>query len=91
MTTPSPWRTVLTALGVVGMQLAAFVVGTRHGWTDMTARAYEAFCFLSWLCSLGQAGASTLQALANGTGLPGVKRVLMSDAKPGDPAPEVKP
>lgn len=83
----NPWRTVLTVLLVSAMQLAGFLYGTHHGFTAESATAYGALCLWSAATATGQAAKGTLEQIANGTGLRGIKAALLTDAKPGEPAP----
>jgi negative regulator of sigma E activity len=91
MSAPSPWRTVLTAVAVVAMQLAAYIVGTRHGWSEQAAHAYDSFCMWSTVAAIGQAGKSAVESLAQGGGVKGAASALLTSAKPGEPPPQATP
>jgi hypothetical protein len=82
------YRTVITSLAVVAMQLAAFIVGTRHGWTGDASHSFDSLCMWSCIAAIGQAGKSAVESLAQGSGLKGAAAAILTDAKPGDP---VKP
>ena len=88
MTPPlNPWRTVITTLAVCAMQTCAFAFADRHGWTVDGATAFGSLCLWSTIAATGQAAKALGEHLGNGSGLKGALASLMTDAKPGTPAP----
>jgi hypothetical protein len=85
--TATSWRTVVTALVVGGFQTAAFVYGTRHGWSEQGASAFGSLCLWSTVAAAGQAARSSIESLAVGGGLKGALAALTTATKPGDPPP----
>jgi len=85
----SPNRTVLFLMYLGALELAAVALLRGHGPDAATMLSSVTFC----LVGLGtvQAGKSLGQYAADGTGLKGIAKALLTDAKPGEPAPEVKP
>lgn len=89
---PAAWRTVLTTIVVVGLQTIAFVVMVEHGdVSSNAATAFGALCLWSTTAAVGQAVKALGEHLGNGSGAKGALSALMSDTKPGDPAPEKQP
>lgn len=87
------YRTVVTALLTVGMLLVGYWLGSRHGWTEVSARAFDSLCLWASVIAVGQAGKSAVEALAQGGGVKGAAAALLTQAKPGDtqPAPSPEP
>lgn len=84
------WRTI--AIVAFELLLLALVYGyaAHRGFTAESAMAFGSLC----TAATASVGAVALKALGehlgNGSGLKGALSALMSDTKPGDPAP-VKP
>ena len=86
--TLSPWRTVLTVLVVCALQLAGFLALVHHGPVSAeAATAFGALCLWSTIAATGEAAKSLGEHLGNGSGVKGALAALMTDRKPGEPAP----
>jgi hypothetical protein len=86
-TPPSPWRTVIASLGICAMQLAGFLYLVRHGVTMESASAFGSLCTCSTGIALGLSVKALGEHLGNGAGVKGALSALMSETKPGEPAP----
>jgi hypothetical protein len=83
---PPAWRTVITAAAAMAVQLTGFYIGSKRGWDQYATSAFGYLCFWSTFAAIGQAAKSTFEVLGKGSGLKGVANVVMTDAKPGEPA-----
>lgn len=82
--TPVAWRTVVVVLVMAGFMLAAlFITSKMPNGEKFFEHAVGGFILLAAIA----ASKSAVEHLATGGGLRGVAKVLMTDAKPGIPAP----
>ena len=72
------WRTF--AMGVIA--LAALILAV---WLKATDAAVKEIASAGWLIVSAMAARSAVESLAEGGGLRGAAKVLMTDAKPGSP------
>lgn len=72
---------VLVWLSVVGL-LGLVACALLHA-----PELYTSLCILLGTLAGAQAGKSTVEAVATGTGLQGVKAAILTYAKPGEPPP----
>lgn len=84
---PAAWRTVMLTGGVVLLQTLAYGLGTWKGWSNEGAAAYSSLCMWSTVAACGVAAKALGEHLGSGSGLKGAVSSLMSDTKPGEPAP----
>lgn len=84
------WRTVIATVLIALLQFVGFLYGTHHGWTNESAAAYGSLCTWTTAAAIGVAAKALGEHLGSGSGFKGAISSLMSDTKPGDPAP-VKP
>jgi hypothetical protein len=80
----TPYRTVFTTL-MLGLGVC-ILAGVLHK-NEVEARVFETAAWVLFAMSLPQAAKSGIEALAKGTGVKGAVSALMTETKPGEPAP----
>jgi len=69
------------------MMLSGFLYAVHFGMTSEVATAFSSLCMFIMMASTGQALKGTFESVANGTGWAGIKAAILTNAKPGEPAP----
>lgn len=78
-------RTGIVTLVIGGFILVALGMCLRGGASESSAGMLSTVVLGLVTLALGKAGQSTLEAISTGTGLKGIKRAILTDAKPGTP------
>lgn len=87
----SQWRSVGFSLLVAILLTSAFVWVALDGKTNANVEAmFGSLCTFAWVTVLAAFGKSLGEKAADGTGLKGIARVLMTEQRPGEPAKEDK-
>lgn len=89
----SQWRTVAVVLVLATMLVISFgwLVRSPAGPGQFTVQLFDTLTWGLLFFALTAAGKSSIEHLAAGGGVRGAMRVLLTDAKPGDPAPTNQP
>jgi hypothetical protein len=85
----SQWRTVVVVLALALAVLAALWLCRGAG--DLGARLFPDAAYALLGLAVVAAGKSAVEHLGAGGGVKGALRALLTDAKPGDPAPAPPP
>jgi hypothetical protein len=84
---PAAWRTVILTAFALLLQALCFVWGSKRGFDAFSAQAFGSLTMAGTLATAAAAAKSLGEHLGNGSGWAGMKAALLTDTKPGEPAP----
>lgn len=85
---PAAWRTVAITAFMLVLLAGCFAWGVERGFNAFSAQAFGSLCLGGAAAVTAVAAKASIEHLGNGSGWRGALSSLMTETKPGDPAPE---
>lgn len=85
------WRTVILTGFMLALLAACYSWAVKHGLDAFSAQAFGSLCTAGTASCAAVALKALGEHLGNGSGIKGALSALVSDTKPGDPAPGKQP